>query len=75
MKHEFLPMRMACLTQSPLYWYKMEITAYISEEPQQKYRFGTNSIRLLGLKQVLLHPNPRPAVVRFGPHEDFLTHQ
>ena len=38
-----------------------DLTCFI-EEPQQKYRLGTVSNRLLGvgLKLVLLDPNPRP---------------
>ena len=54
------------------------------EEPQQKYRLGTLSNRLLGaggggLKHVLLDPNPRIKLQQwfktFGPNEVLLTHQ
>ena len=47
---------------------------YKIEEPQQMYRLGTVSNRLLGgLKHVLLDPNPDPKLLQwfktFGPHE------
>ena len=40
-----------------------DITNYIIEEPEQKYRLGMVSNKLLGgggLKHNLLDPNPRP---------------
>ena len=40
-----------------------------TEEPQQKYRLGTVSNRLVGggggLKYVLLDPNPRPQLLQW----------
>ena len=55
-----------------------------SKEPQQKYRLGTVSIKILGggaLKPVLRAPNLASASIMaqniqlFGPRGGFLTHQ
>ena len=55
-----------------------DITACNTDEPQQKYRLGTDSNRLLGSRICLTGPRPRPLLQQwfkpFGPHEGFLIH-
>ena len=56
-----------------------DITTCNNEEPQQKYRLGTEVIDNWGIEHILQDPNPPPFLLEwfetFGPHEGFLTHQ
>ena len=51
----------------------MNITIRITEEPQQKYCLGTVRNRFLGVKHVLLDPNPRPLILHCKNSVEFMV--